>query len=204
MPSSVVHLFVAEKLADFFEIKNTAQFYLGAISPDAVNLEGFADQNTRYSAHIRSRDVSVWLENIRNFISENAGNYCNERDFFKGFVVHLLTDIAWDEEVQPRLFDGLLKSGIGVDDLRDEKWNELYRLNGVLMNEPQWAEIKEKLRSSHGVGISTLSAELIERFGENLLRDDYEKVDLSQPLVLAPDDVEITACKVIELYKEIQ
>ena len=204
MPSSVVHLFVAEKLVDFLEIKNIPQFYLGAISPDAVNLEGFADQNTRYTAHIRSRNVSQWLLNIKNFIAEKEKDYTYETDFFKGFLVHLLTDIAWDEAVQPELFEGLIKAGYDKATVGRSKWEELYRFNGRLMQNPQWKEIKNQLKNSHGVAISTVSAQLLEKFRDDLLSEDYKKVDLSETLVLSPKDVDITVCKVKELYSEIE
>lgn len=204
MPSSVVHLFVAEKLVDFLEIKNKPQFFLGAISPDAVNLEGFADQNTRYTAHIRSRNVSQWLLNIKNFINEKEKDYISEADFFKGFILHLITDIAWDEAVQPELFEGLIKAGLDEETLGREKWNELYRFNGQLMADSLWGKIRNHLKNSHGVAISMVSAQLLEKFRDDLLSEDYKKVNFSEPLVLSPKNVDITVCKAKELYSEIE
>lgn len=204
MPSSVVHLFVAQKLVDFLRIKNLPQFYLGAISPDAVNLEGFADQNTRYTAHIRSRSVSQWLLNIKNYIAEKEADYFSEADFFKGFILHLITDIAWDEAVQPELFEGLIKAGFNKENLSREKWNELYRFNGQLMAEPLWGEIRNHLKNSHGVAVSTVSVQLLEKFRDDLLSEDYKKVNFSEPLVLSPKNVDITVCKAKELYSEIK
>lgn len=203
MPSSVVHLFVANKFLDVLKIQNIPQFYLGAISPDSVNLEGFADQETRYSAHIRSRDVSKWLMNIKTFVLENEKKYCDENDFFKGYIIHLLTDIAWDEVVQPRLFKGLIKAGFEEETLGREKWNELYKFNAQLMKETLWEEIKKQLKNSHGVNISTVSAELVEKFRDDLISNGYEKVNYDKPLILSPEDVEITVSKAKEVYSEI-
>ena len=72
------------------------------------------------------------------------------------------------------------------------------------MKNPQWEEIKNQLQKSHGVEISTVSAELVEKFRDDLLSDDYKKIDLSETLVLSQTDVETTVCKVTGLYGEIQ
>lgn len=203
MPSSIVHLFVAKRLADFLNIKNLPQFYLGAISPDAVNLEGFADEKTRYEAHIRSKDVNRWLVNIKSYADESREKYADESDFFKGFIVHLLTDIGWDLSVQPRLFSGLEFIGIAPDELKSEKWAELYRFNGMLMGLEEWAEIKGEISKSEPIEITTVSAELLEKFLENLLSEGYSKVDYEPPFVLKFSDVEVTVEKVKKLYWKI-
>ena len=51
MPSAIVHLKAAFDLADKLNVKNLGQFYVGAVSPDAVNIDGFAPQEVRYPAH---------------------------------------------------------------------------------------------------------------------------------------------------------
>lgn len=204
MPSSVVHLFVAQMLADKLKIKNLPQFFVGAISPDAVNLNGFADEKTRYDAHIRTKDVSEWLQNVSEFYRSKTLDYRNECDFLKGFVVHLLTDIAWDISVQPRLFRGLEFIGVEKENLREEKWQELYRFNGQLMSLENWQFIKGELKKSHPVAVTTVSAELLGDFLKNLLSDDYQKVSLEPPFVLKITDIETTASKVSELWENLQ
>lgn len=204
MPSSVVHLYAAYKLKDYFKAENLPQFFLGAISPDAVNVKGFAEEKIRYAAHIRSKNPSEWLLNIKEFISENSDKYANEADFFNGFILHLLTDIAWDEAVQPKLFSVLLRIGVSEEELRREKWQELYRFNGYLMKNNLWNFIKEELSKAKAVAVSTVSEQLLEEFLENLLSENYSKASDEPPLVLRDSDIDDTVAKVIELYEKIR
>ena len=175
-------------------------FYLGAISPDAVNLNGFADEKTRYGAHIRSKNPEVWKENVRSFHKEKLSEYSFDTDFFKGFEIHLLTDIAWDEAVQPRLFDGLKRLGTGEELLRREKWNELYRFNSLLMSYPLWDEIKGELSKAKPVSISTVSAELLGKFLAQLLDENYSKAISEPPLVLTLSDIDAAVSEVKKLW----
>lgn len=200
MPSAIVHLYVANRLSDYLEIKNLPQFYLGAISPDAVNLNGFADEKTRYGAHIRSKNPEVWKENVRNFHKEKLPEYSFDTDFFNGFEIHLLTDIAWDEAVQPRLFDGLKRLGTSEELLRREKWNELYRFNSLLMSYPLWDEIKGELSKAKPVSISTVSAELLGKFLAQLLDENYSKAISEPPLVLTLSDIDAAVSEVKKLW----
>lgn len=200
MPSSVVHLFVANNIKQSLEIRNVPQFFLGAISPDAVNTHGFATEEVRYKAHIRSKDVSKWLENIRKFAFSNAKNYVNEADFFTGFLVHLLTDIAWDEVVQPRLFQGLAEQGISAENFKSEKWAELFRFNNLLFKDESWSEIKENLTKSHCVEISTVNEKMLEEFLQKTLLQEENAKDKSMPCILKFSDVLITSQKVLQLY----
>lgn len=202
MPSSVVHLYVADMLADSFDVKDRSQFFLGAISPDTVNLGGFADERTRYAAHIRSKNVSRWLADIKKFIFEKSDEYKKEADFFKGFVVHLLTDIAWDLCVQPELFEALEESGVSSDGLRKEKWNELYRFNGQLFKLERWKNIKAEISRSVAVSITTVSAELLSDFKAELLGENYSKVINEPPRFLDFSHIAKTAEKVTSLYEK--
>lgn len=206
MPSSIVHLFVAALIKERLNIHSTPQFYLGAISPDAVNLDGFASEKVRYTAHLRSKNVSEWLENIKDFAENNAVFYKDNRDFFKGFLVHLLTDIAWDEEVQPRLFDELLKNGTSQENLKSRKWDELFSFNSRLFNHPLWQKIKPQLEISKSIGISTIDESLLEKFKQKvLLEDEQSKISNSENAVeiLEFSDIEVTASRVLYLFSEI-
>lgn len=203
MPSAIVHLYVANRLSDHLEIKKLPQFYLGSISPDAVNLNGFADEETRYGAHIRSKNPEVWKENVRSFHKEKLSECGSDTDFFKGFEIHLLTDIAWDEAVQPRLFEGLERLGSSEELLHREKWNELYRFNSLLMSYPLWEEIKGELSKAKPLSVSTVSAELLEKFKLQLLGENYSKTISEPPLVLTLSDIDTAVSEVKKLWDAI-
>lgn len=202
MPSSIVHLFVANSIKNALGVTDEAQFYLGAISPDAVNLDGFASEKVRYTAHLRSKKVSEWLENIKDFAEKNAVFYKDQRDFFKGFLVHLLTDIAWDEEVQPRLFRQLRATGVSEKDLKQEKWAEIYRFNNLLFKNVKWERIKADLSCSTPVGIFPISTELLGKFTQKVLLSQNNVTDFSMPKILKMRDIEVTSAKVLKIYFE--
>ena len=82
MPSVCVHLMTACILKDRLDIINESDFYLGSIAPDAVNLNGFAEERVRYAAHLRSRDYNVWKQNIENYYNSISDR---RSDFLKGF-----------------------------------------------------------------------------------------------------------------------
>lgn len=203
MPSSIVHLFVANTIKDDLNISDASQFFLGAISTDAVNLNGFASEEIRYTAHLRSKNVAVWLENIKSFVKENKGKYTENPDFFYGFVVHLLTDIGWDEMVQPRLFRELLSRQIPQEQLKTEKWNELYRFNNLLFSHENWGYIKETLSQARPVEISTVSKSMLTNFLQKVLAEDRESSSTQQSDILQFSDIEITSKKVLELCYDI-
>ncbi len=202
MPSSIVHLFVANSIKNALGVTDEAQFYLGAISPDAVNLDGFATEQVRYTAHLRSKNVSEWLENIKDFAEKNAVFYKDQRDFFKGFLVHLLTDIAWDEEVQPRLFCQLRATGVSEKDLKQEKWAEIYRFNNLLFKNVKWERIKANLSCSTPMGIFPISKELLGKFTQKVLLSQNNITDFSMPKILKMVDIEVTSAKVLKIYFE--
>lgn len=200
MPSPVVHLFVADKLADCLEIKNIPDFLLGAVSPDAVNLHGQAEENIRYASHLRTKDYNVWKQNIRKFQNEQNDL---ETDFKKGFVCHLFTDIAWDELIQPELFRKLTyEFGVPENRLKKEKWQEMSRFNKQLIPRPEWKTITRLLSMSTPRPVSTVSAEMLEDLKNILLTKDPETLD-EPPLFLNFSHIGITAQGVAELFKQL-
>lgn len=205
MPSACVHLKVAYLLTDTLNISNKADFYLGAVSPDAVNLEGFANEKTRYNAHIRSKDYEVWKENIHKFYADNKLRYFNSYDFLTGFFLHLYTDIAWDEQVQPLLFDYLTSQGYSADDFKEQKWTELYRLNSKIVGENWYNEILVLLKAGKCRDISTVSAELLKDY-RNYIADDYDftdKIADEMPRFLDDSMIKITADKAYDYMKKL-
>ena len=165
MPSAVVHLKAAYDLKDILSVKDTGQFYVGAVSPDAVNIDGFAPQDIRYPAHIRSTDYAQWKHNVADYIIDKSDDYKNNTDFFKGFLLHILTDIFWDELVQPLLFSALQENGAAAQQLRELKWQELYRFNAALAGDWLYKEVLPKIGEvTRFDGISTVTPEVLEKY----------------------------------------
>ena len=208
MPSAVVHLKAAYDLKDILSVKDTGQFYVGAVSPDAVNIDGFAPQDVRYPAHIRSTDYAQWKHNVADYITDKSDDYKNNTDFFKGFLLHILTDIFWDELVQPLLFSALQENGAAAQQLRELKWQELYRFNAALAGDWLYKEVLPKIGEvTRFDGISTVTPDLLEKYVRHLTTDYMEKKAIDEkPLILSERmlaPVEQACVEFLKKYKVI-
>lgn len=99
MPSSNIHLKVANELNKRLNI-NSIDFIVGNIAPDAVNINGFASREKRWSAHLRDKDLDTWISNAKNFYYQNKDKYNNE--FLLGYISHILTDVLHDKYLYMR------------------------------------------------------------------------------------------------------
>lgn len=173
MPSIAVHLCVSAILAERLGIVNFEDLFLGSIAPDSVNVNGFASQEQRYGAHIRSRDVSIWLKNIENFKAENKSKISERKDLYNGFLLHLYTDIAWDETVQPELFDFLRSKGISEDKLNEKKWDELRGFDSTLSQSDEYKQAVAFLAKAEPADIGVISAELLSEWRDKIVTLTY-------------------------------
>ena len=181
MPSAIVHLKVAFDLKDKLDVKNIGQFYAGAVSPDAVNIDGFAEQEVRYPAHLRSLDYEEWKQTTRDFCKQNKDKWEKKEDFLKGFLLHIFTDIYWDELAQPELFEGLEKRGAKPEELRDLKWKELYRFNSFLQGDWLYDEVLPKIKTAELYPIGTVTLDLLKRYTEHLVVDYMSERSIDEP-----------------------
>lgn len=181
MPSCPVHLKAAFLLCDKIKIENKADFFLGTIAPDCVNLKGFASKETRYGAHIRVRDPKEWKNNLKKFYEENTFNFKDNSDFLKGYLFHCFTDVSWDECIQPKLFAYLDLLEISDEEKNKEKWEELYRLNGVLVNENWYNQALNYVSKGRACNIATVTAEQIDEYREYIVTDYKDKIYSQSP-----------------------
>jgi len=104
MPYAMVHLGVAKNLIDKLKIKELSDFYLGAISPDAVHLRKNYHESKNIS-HLRDswQNYNLILDNAKAFILDNSSHEC--RDFYIGYGVHVMTDVFWQKYLGSIEFD---------------------------------------------------------------------------------------------------
>ncbi|MCR5817244.1 MAG: hypothetical protein K6F91_10195 [Ruminococcus sp.] len=162
-------------------MKNYGQFYAGAVSPDAVNIDGFADQSVRYPAHLRSLDYEEWKATARNFCKEKGTEWAGREDYLKGFLLHVFTDIYWDELAQPEMFDGFERLGYSPDELRDVKWKELYRFNTFLEGSWLHDEVLPALKRARFFPIGTVPLEQLTRYIAHLVSDYMNERAINEP-----------------------
>lgn len=200
MPSSPVHIKIAYLMQDRLGIENKADFLLGSIAPDSVNYGGFqASEEVRYAAHIRDRSYDIWKQNLSDFYRDNKEKYSDCIDYLKGYLFHSLCDIAWDEVVQPKLFDFLGTLGYGYDDMTAQKWKELYRFNGVVVKEDFYRKAGELILEGKPRAIATCSEEIVTLYRDYVVKDYKDKISYEAPLFLNNSHIEDTIEQMIKM-----
>jgi len=91
MASAIIHLAIAKELLDSLPIKNTYNYYLGAIAPDIAKQVGItkADSHFIKNTYNNVPNLTIFTEKYPNFY---------KNDFELGYYIHLLTDKLWIEE----------------------------------------------------------------------------------------------------------
>ena len=94
MPSVIIHEKVGQEIGKKKNI-SSYNYYLGILSPDAVNLEEFAPKEERWMSHQRRKDLNEWRDAITKFYEQEKDHY--PEDFIFGYFIHVLTDIIYDD-----------------------------------------------------------------------------------------------------------
>ena len=204
MPSFPVHLVVADMLAETIGVQNMPDFMLGTIAPDSVNLKGFASQQLRYGAHIRSVDYAVWKKQLTDFYHANQQAFADRIDYLKGYLFHCITDIAWDEAVQPKLFGFLQRQGdLSREQITKLKWEELFRFNSLLVGREDFLRSVKLLEKAQPTDIVTVTAQQISEYRDYVANDYKDKISTDPPQFLTADHVALCAQRTLVLYEEL-
>ena len=204
MPSFPVHLVVADMLAGEINIHDMPGFLLGTIAPDSVNLKGFASQQLRYGAHIRDVDYAVWKKQLTDFYRTNKQAFADRIDFLKGYLFHCITDIAWDEAVQPQLFGFLQKQGeLSREQITKLKWEELFRFNSQLVGRQDFLRSVKLLEKAQPTAIATVTAEQISQYRDYVVNDYKDKISSDPPQFLTVSHIARCAQRTLALYNEL-
>lgn len=204
MPSFPVHLAVADMLAENIGVQNKADFFLGCIAPDSVNHKGFASRELRYGAHIRSTDYDLWKKQLAEFYINNKQAFSNSIDYLKGYLFHCITDIAWDEAVQPQLFAYLQRNGaLSRDEITELKWQELFRFNSLVINSAHFTSCVCLLEKAQPQAIATVTAQQVSDYRDYVVNDYKDKISSQPPEFLNMVHVQACAQRTQELYEQL-
>ena len=204
MPSFPVHLVVADMLAETIGVQNMPDFMLGTIAPDSVNLKGFASQELRYGAHIRSVDYAVWKKQLTDFYQNNKQAFADRSDYLKGYLFHCITDIAWDEAVQPKLFGFLQRQGdLSREQITKLKWEELFRFNSLLVGRQDFLSAVSELEKAQPRAIATVTAQQVSEYRDYVVNDYKDKISTDMPHFLSMEHIQICAQRTLVLYEEL-
>lgn len=105
MPGAITHIAIADKIIELLGDKmfeNISLFYCGSIGPDAIHARTGFSRDDKKRTHLREgiRDAEFLTDENQKLFHNRLNNFINERifegnkynDFFKGYVVHLLSD----------------------------------------------------------------------------------------------------------------
>ena len=173
MPGPITHLYAAF----YYNVRQTekypAEIYLGAVSPDSINVDGLAPKEKRWPAHLRDKDLKVWLNNAREFYLNNKGK--TDEAFLKGYIIHLVTDIVWDSSFNAELYEKLTADGVLNENLKEERWNELYGYEQTQVGSNWYNEVLEGLKTAKAIEIGTLKADEIENLRQTVIFNRLNK-----------------------------
>lgn len=204
MPSFPVHIVVAQMLCNEIGEKSKSDFLLGCIAPDSVNLKGFASQQVRYAAHIRSVDYDEWKKQLSGFYNEKLAYFNGNEDYLKGYLFHCITDIAWDEAVQPQLFGYLQRQGdLSREQITKLKWEELFRFNSLLVGREDFLSAVKELEKAQPRDIATVTAQQVCEYRDYVVNDYKDKISSEPPQFLCIDHVSQCAAHTLELYRQL-
>ncbi len=172
MPGAVTHLKIAyiynKEKGNCFDSK----LYLGAICPDCVNVDGNAPKERRWPAHLRHSDLKQWLAVATLYYNVNKGKY--SESLLRGYILHILTDIAWDMYFNPPLYRFLSEAGVPESELKQERWNELF---GYEQEEAEKAWFKNdvalQLKSAEVEQIGCLDINEMSRWRETVVKVEF-------------------------------
>lgn len=165
MPTTVIHEIVSRKLTKKYKNLDNYNFYLGSTAPDSVNVDGFAEKELRWTAHIRDKDLNKWKNNIINFYNNEKSNY-NE-SFIKGYITHIMTDIIYDE-----LFYDEVTGKIDIDDYNTRHRKMLDYMNSYGINNKDYNYVIDILNSNNETyDIRNINKELMKRWKLKVIND---------------------------------
>lgn len=118
----MTHILVAEKVLEYFDCPiDYATYIVGAIAPDAVHANPNYSPELKEKSHLfadglkwgevaSEKEYDEWLDSIKEFYFNNYFKY--DRDFFLGYIVHVLTDICSNSEIYAPFYKSLAQDEI--------------------------------------------------------------------------------------------
>ena len=174
MPTVLIHEEVAYNIAKKYKQLDNKDFYLGALAPDTVNLNGFASKEERWNSHLRNENLDTWLENVKKFYNENKDKY--NKYFLLGYVLHIITDIVHDKYFYQDIRTEMTKNNINEDE--QHPLLRKYMLEyGCLDENNQIREyINDLLKEHTGYNIKNISKEDLIAWKNKCFSNYNEKV----------------------------
>lgn len=201
MPSTMIHLYTGTQFIKTSNlVKDKAQFYLGCIAPDAINLEGFAEKEVRWSAHLRQDNLDEWEQRAIDFYIENRDKI--NHDYLLGYLLHVFTDIAWDKKYDAIIWQELNKTDLPQEQKLDERWNEFFYYDKTKFNTNWWKnEITPMLKQAKAVEFNDISAEQITKYLEFVVYKYDQTIEPILPKIITNELIESFSYYAVAMLK---
>ncbi|MGD7024278.1 hydrolase [Rossellomorea vietnamensis] len=174
MGSRIMHLVIANRIADDLSIKDKTSFLLGGIAADAVSPK---DLSHFYKGNVK--DYSRYID-YREFIHKYSFN--KDSHFIKGYYTHLIADDIWLKG----FYLPWLKNRMEADeDIFNRYHNDFRLLNGKLLDYYGFTQELSETISKSGTIIDTeeVNSNDVKEFIPYVIGDmDYGSDELEQPL----------------------
>ena len=163
MPLPMVHLAVAYNIMNMHPcIDKPEQYYLGAISPEAVHMRINNSNEDKDKSHLYTRNSSrfdemfiSYRETIIKFISSQSQN--EKFSFILGYGVHLLTDIYWLKSLYRHYRYKYEADIMPSQNIREAYYNDTDQLDFLLYKNYSWInEVWNLLIKAHEIDMEDM------------------------------------------------
>ena len=199
MPNIFIHEKVAYNIAKENKYLDTPNFYLGVLTPDAVNLNGFAPKEERWTSHLRDKNLSTWRQNIIDFYNKEKSNYASY--FLDGYLIHILTDIIFDDYFYSSIIDLIKKDHKDIEDAHPLLLKSMNDYAIVNKDDKLVGHIKEKLNNADSFNIRNISKEQLLSWSKKQLNYN-ESSSITHPYI-TDDLIEKITTQVSKEYFDI-
>ncbi|UCZ54267.1 hydrolase [Bacillus shivajii] len=176
MGSRIMHLVIANRIADELSIKDKTSFLLGGIAADAASPK---DLSHFYKGNVK--DYSRYID-YEEFIHKYRFN--KDSHFIQGYYTHLIADDIWLKG----FYLPWLKNRMEVDENIFNRYHNDFRLlNGKLLDYYGCTQQLNEALNKNGTIIETeeVKSNDIKKFVPYVIVDmDYCRDDLEQPLTV--------------------
>lgn len=178
MAYTMTHILVAEKVLEYIKTHvDYPTFIVGAIAPDAVHACPNYTRAMKEKSHLFAEgavwgkitgkdEFNDWLESIKTFYVHNYDRY--DRDFFLGYIVHVLTDVYSCKQIYAPFYNSLSEENLDykMEQFKDESYGVNYYLYCEYLKEKNLLHILQEGKS----------CSLIDVFDNRLLNDRIKQL----------------------------
>lgn len=215
MAYTMIHILIAEKILEYIKTPvDYPTYILGTIAPDSVHAakdysptqkeqSRLFVEGARWGKVTSEEDFTKWRESIKTFYMKECDRY--DRDFFLGYIVHLLADICSCEKIYAPFY-------LSIKDDHDEKMaqykKECFGINYYLYREySKEKNLYDILRAGHSCSIDgVFEKSLLEPRIHQLFSFEFQSHDiehLSENSICTIENTESLIQEAPEMIKKV-